>query len=146
MDEEILLDTIQDLIDSTIDMVMSQLVQSSVDDERIQQASLSSDSSLTSPMTVLHNDELSESSTSTVNEDIASDEHDSPGQPQLPAVDVSNATWSDLVNEHDDRPVDAIDLESPMTLVNPSESLSIIDTTVHPIDATLQVEKSHSSA
>jgi hypothetical protein len=92
---QVLIDTIRDLINDTINQVISDFNQNIIQNEPINHEITSSDSDLTSPITVLNVEDRSQSSQSTINQDTITNEEDIPDN----QTSISDMTWTDLVDE-----------------------------------------------
>ena len=99
-DRQIIRDVIDGLISSAIQTVLLQFQQGAINNERIQQETLSSESDLTSPITVLAMEDRSESSLGTIHTDTAtlSDDRDYYDL-ETQTSEMTDVTWTDLVGD-----------------------------------------------
>jgi hypothetical protein len=97
-DRQIVVEIIDGLISSAIQTVLVQFQQAAKNNEQIQQETFSSESDLTSPITVLAMEDRSQSSLDTIHADTTSlsddrDQYD----PETVTSEMTNVTWTDLV-------------------------------------------------
>ncbi|CAF2742586.1 unnamed protein product [Rotaria sp. Silwood2] len=91
----LLIDIVHNLINDIINSVIFRLNQTSFDNEQIDREMLSSDSSLTSTITVINVDDQSENSQSTLNQERITSEEDSFDSKML----ISDISWPNLLGE-----------------------------------------------
>ncbi|CAF0795127.1 unnamed protein product [Rotaria sp. Silwood1] len=91
----LLINIVHNIIHDIINAVLLRLNQISIDNEQIEKEMLSSDSSLTSTITVINVEDKSENSESTINEGRITSEGDTFDSKML----ISNITWPNLLGE-----------------------------------------------
>ena len=134
---QVLIDTIRDLINDTINQVISNLNQNIIQNEPINHEITSSDSGLTSPITVLNVEDRSQSSQSTINQDTITNEEDIPDN----QTSISDMTWTDLVDEKSSDEKQITEDKSTTTLPNESQTLPITENITQQTTTAPQVKK-----
>ena len=123
-DRQIVRDVVDGLIRSTIQTVLLQFQQGAMNNEPIQQETLSSESGLTSPITVLAVEDRSESSLGTVHTDTAtlSDDRDHYDL-ETQTSEMTNVTWTDLVGDSSSvEPLVAVSLDGSTATLPENQS------------------------